>query len=400
MFCLDMPVPKATMQRTVLSLESGLQGLVAPKSPALFLSKYWQRRPMIRRGSNSSLALLKEEIQDFDLRRILEAVPDTSEVELHARHPLTMQPARDVGTLMALYSSGCQLYIPGSHHAALRSWVRLLSQDLGRLTQLGGRVDIYASRPGGGLGLHYDKNDNFTIQLAGRKRWTYGLEPALREPLHNYGSGARRPELATTKVRKPNRKTLKETTLKPGDVFYMPRGVWHETNTLEDSLSLNINLHPESWVEVVTAGVANLLSQDEQWRQTASPSLSQAASRLESLKAMIASLEPEDFLGGDPERSQPETLDVETRLRRNPLAWWYVEKTESKEELRLYVQLPADRSRVFQIPARLLRAMRWLTPGRADFALSELEKATGLSAGESKALVRILLRAGLLLDRG
>lgn len=61
-----------------------------------------------------------------------------------------------------------------------------------------------------------------------------------------------------------------EVVLEPGDTFYFPAGMWHCVEALDDSLSVNISLVTTSWAEVGGDAVRHLLSRDAVWRQMVS----------------------------------------------------------------------------------------------------------------------------------
>lgn len=79
--------------------------------------------------------------------------------------------------------------------------------------------------------LHWDTHDVFAVQLIGRKKWTL-YEPSIALPLPGQNSKNRKHEC-------PNEPVL-ETILNSGDVLYIPRGWWHETESFPNEETFHI----------------------------------------------------------------------------------------------------------------------------------------------------------------
>lgn len=85
---------------------------------------------------------------------------------------------------------------------------------------------------------HWDTRDIFAIQLIGRKRWVV-YEPSLDAPL--YTQQSRDLEHIYPCPSEP----YMDIVLEPGDVFYLPRGWWHNPSPLaEPSFHLSIGTFP------------------------------------------------------------------------------------------------------------------------------------------------------------
>lgn len=85
---------------------------------------------------------------------------------------------------------------------------------------------------------HWDTRDVFAIQLIGRKRWIV-YEPSLEAPLYTQQS-------RDLEHRYPCPSTpYMDIVLEPGDVFYLPRGWWHNPSPLgEPSFHLSLGTFP------------------------------------------------------------------------------------------------------------------------------------------------------------
>ncbi|EGB05031.1 hypothetical protein AURANDRAFT_66651 [Aureococcus anophagefferens] len=97
-----------------------------------------------------------------------------------------------------------------------------------RVLRVGCSVNLYATPPGAqALDAHYDDHCVFVVQLRGRKRWRlYG--PALECPTLHEATLPPPPELL-------RRGADHAVTLAPGDVLYVPRGVYHAATACEDA---------------------------------------------------------------------------------------------------------------------------------------------------------------------
>lgn len=85
---------------------------------------------------------------------------------------------------------------------------------------------------------HWDTRDVFAIQLIGRKRWVV-YEPSFESPLHTQQS-------KDYEDRYPCPSTpYMDVVLEPGDVFYLPRGWWHNPLPIgEGSFHLALGTFP------------------------------------------------------------------------------------------------------------------------------------------------------------
>jgi hypothetical protein len=240
----------------------------------------------------------------------------------------TREAAHDAGTLFSFYNAGAQLYLSTTALPGVRDWVRQLAVDLGKVGSTG-RGDIYATKKIGGLGWHFDTNDNFTIQLVGAKRWDYSDTQNIVAPLSNASD---RP------VGFPDRATLSRpkgprnpnsVLLQPGDMFYVPRGFWHRTETTRGSLSFDLNIAPGPWLDTFLRTIHSRLARSEHWRASAVLDRDAAQARLESMRALLDEIQPEDIVTV-PRKVCRGVVDAGTMLRRNPLADWALVSIDKK----------------------------------------------------------------------
>lgn len=113
-----------------------------------------------------------------------------------------------------------------------------IEQIIQRELAVNGWTNAYLSfSKGGALSLHYDPHDVLVIQVEGRKRWRlHGqteLSPVRPMRLTQAGPDA----------------VVAEHVLEPGDLLFVPRGVWHQAE-LESPASVHLTFALEGFTGV------------------------------------------------------------------------------------------------------------------------------------------------------
>ena len=187
--------------------------LLGGLSPALFMRRHWQRKPLlVRQAIPGGVALLP--------RARLFALAGRDEVESRLvvlqggawtlrQGPLkraAIPPLKQRG--WTLLVQGLDLHVPAAR--ALLDRFRFVAD--ARLDDL---MLSYAS-DGGGVGPHIDSYDVFLLQAEGRRRWRVGK--------------VRAPELVPDAPLKilSNFEPQHEWLLEPGDMLYLPPGWAHD----------------------------------------------------------------------------------------------------------------------------------------------------------------------------
>ena len=381
--------------------EPGLGSMVWPHDAATFVRDYWQKSPLYIEGSRERLTYLKKQFFDFDLDAILGAahLGDST-----VQPPLTRQrnpqgrklppPAADVKTFRLLYELGNQLYINTSDVPGVQDWVDRMAEDLGRI-HTEGRGDIYATRGGGGAAIHFDQNDNFTIQLQGQKTWLYDTEPFYDQPLHNSGDGDGVAYDAgfSFDAKKIDTDRLQTVVLRPGDFFYIPRGFLHGTEATEDSLSFNINLNASPWVDVLLQGLRNQLTRDRRWRMSATHEPAEADHLIATLKRMVTRLDGLDLVAAPNEGLYlPEGDPV---LRRNAFAWWTY-RPLGEDDVALEIRTPDHSATVLEVSMAFLDIAKNVPDDTVEIPLTRLLADWPHDVAAGRSFVLALVQGGLL----
>jgi len=189
------------------------------------------------------LVMLRKDGQDIDPAEYLNHIRTPYENSLPIINP---------GKLAALMRDGATLSLHEMHW--IHRPLNLLLGNLGR--QFTGPCDVilfasFGSTPA--IAPHEDGDDQFILQLAGRKYWhVYGPnEPnPIRKPIWHEST-------------EPKRPPIWEGMLNAGDVLYMPRGWWHEVRSVnEPSLHLAVGLPVNTPMDLIHWALPVLAKQD------------------------------------------------------------------------------------------------------------------------------------------
>ena len=142
--------------------------------------------------------------------------------------------------LMRLFADGATIVLQGLHRtwAPIRELSADLAADLGHPVQ----VNAYVTPPQNqGFADHYDVHDVFVLQVHGEKHWAL-REPVLDAPLRDQPWADRRADVEARAARPPHL----ETTLRPGDCLYLPRGWIHAARAL-GGVSIHLTIGVQGW---------------------------------------------------------------------------------------------------------------------------------------------------------
>ena len=190
-------------------------------------------------------------------------------------------------------------------------------------------VEVFVAHPGHTTQWHYDFQENFTVQLKGRKKWYLGGKPVPHphracathfngpkdQPLlHRQRHVAQASLLGDDAAAAPDfagvpadiDATCEAVILQPGDVLYHPAGMWHKVECPpcdENSLSINLSFMPVSWGDVVRDALSQLLTSHALFRERvalrgateaerAADAQRQLATRLAALGPLLAGVAP------------------------------------------------------------------------------------------------------------
>ena len=211
--------------------------LLGGLSPATFLARHWQRRPLLVRGAVDPLPPLPG-------RDALAALAARDDVESRLvavdggrwsmRHgPFERLPrARRDWTLLV---QGVNLH-DGPSDALMRRFDFVSAMRLDDLM-------ISHAADGGGVGPHLDSYDVFLLQVEGRRRWRWRDRASV---------GARERALVDDVPLKLLRhfEPTDEAVLEPGDLLYLPPSCAHDGVAVGPCTTASIGFRAPSWNEL------------------------------------------------------------------------------------------------------------------------------------------------------
>lgn len=206
--------------------------------PRVFLSRYWQRRPLLLRGAFPGF-------RDPVTPQKLAALACRAGVE--SRLVIEKGGARPWQVIHGPQSPRRLKGLPPSH------WTLLVQEVNRHVPAVAALLDAFhflprwrvddvmvsVAPPGGSVGPHLDSYDVFLLQGRGRRRWQIG-RPVSREL---------RPGLDLAILRRFA--CEQEAVLECGDMLYLPPGVAHHGVALDDCLTYSIGFRAPSHADLL-----------------------------------------------------------------------------------------------------------------------------------------------------
>jgi 50S ribosomal protein L16 3-hydroxylase len=234
-----------------------------------FFEEYWSRQPAYLPPQKTILELLTTELGELSFSTLAENARGGSQAWVsspsfgHIAIPVSPESAS------AAFNTGATLYFVD---LPCQSLVTACSNALGIAVERI-RVNVFVTPVGGGAPLHFDANENFTIQLQGAKTWFLAPNQCVDAPLDNYvlGSNPTKGLDLLLKSALPNRpvEPAFEISLTAGAVLYVPRGYWHWTRALTESWSINLCCGCTTYGDLLIQALRSLLEQFPEWRASA-----------------------------------------------------------------------------------------------------------------------------------
>lgn len=213
--------------------------LLGGLSPAVFMRRHWQKKPLLVRQAVTGGAAVLGRAALFELaaqaevesRLVVGSATDPENWKMrHGPIPRRALPAlgKPGWTLLV---QGVDLHHDGAHEVLNR--FRFVPD-----ARLDDVMVSYAS-DGGGVGPHFDSYDVFLLQLQGRRRWRIGRQTDLS--LHD--------GLPLKILR--NFAPDQEFDLEPGDMLYLPPRYAHDGVALGECMTLSVGFKAPAQGEIV-----------------------------------------------------------------------------------------------------------------------------------------------------
>jgi 50S ribosomal protein L16 3-hydroxylase len=261
----------------VKSEEPSVLSMLLPSfTPEHFLSEYWSQRHVHATGPLERLLRPDQIVAYADVDVLLKRCRGPVTVPLPDKHDEHSSIKVDPSSARSLYANGFGMILGGMHQCLppVAGWLAGLAHELGLPRRSHARSIAYASPKGCSTVAHYDGNANFVIQLKGRKRWRVAKNELLPFPTERWAINMPRlPEGLRLGTAWPTEESLfsggQEIELVEGSVLFLPRGYWHSTESVEESLAVNLTYTEPTWADVVIAFLRRRMKGEARWRQAA-----------------------------------------------------------------------------------------------------------------------------------
>jgi len=384
--------------------------LLEPITPQAFFAEYYERQPLLiaRSEPRRFEPILNLSAIDRFLATTSPCHPDVFLVDaarkLDAADYTLADPdgagQLDLSRVYELFRTGATISVRRLHESL---------PELGALCRAVEKVfsghfqtNIYLSPPAAqGFGTHFDSHDVFVLQVAGSKVWTL-YDTLIELPLHGQ---------AFDKAKHQPGPPTREATIRAGDLFYCPRGLFHSARSTEEtSLHITLGLIGKTWADVMLEAVSAACLAAPAFRRNlpvgfANPDFDIGAARAtfralvdsfaeEADLALILQKLAEDFVtsrrpdltGALQEIEQGAAVARDTRLVARPHLAYRLNENSNE------VTLLFGASRL-TLPAAAAEPLRFALAG-APFRVNDLPGR--LDEAGKVVLARRLLREGLL----
>jgi hypothetical protein len=262
--------------------------------------------------------------------------------------------------------------------------------------------DGVISPPGDAVPKHFDGIETLTVQLTGCKRWRIAPCPEAAFPYHSSFPGLAHnlrdgedplghiPTTFSPKMPKGARTVM----MRPGSVCFLPRGWWHETESLAPSISLSFVLRTEHWGNLLSNHFLSQLVALPQFRVPVpvATAAQRAAARSSAAAMLLAA--SERILQMSPDELFPPSAH-ERRFRPvagADIAWSRPRKPS--DQWKIVVSSPAEGRVEIAADQGVADIVKWISTRRAPFSLRQLAAAS--KPLNPEPVVDTLIEAGYL----
>ena len=230
--------------------------LIDPVTPAEFFKDYYEKKPLLieTRDRTRFDPLLSVAAIDRFLATTSPSYPDVFLVDAARElkpEDYSFQSGEPAGRLdlprvYENFASGATISI--SHLQECLPELAALCRAAEKVFSGHCQTNIYLSPPNAqGFKTHFDSHDVFVLQVSGSKHWSIN-DTLVELPLRGQ---AFQPD---THVPGP---VSRELTLRPGDLFYCPRGLFHAARSTDEvSLHITLGLIGKTWADVMAEAVS------------------------------------------------------------------------------------------------------------------------------------------------
>ena len=241
--------------------------LLKPISLETFLSRYYEREPLIidrDTPSHYDGLITVDALEDIICATALTSddilvVDDSREID--PEDYICADEKIDAVRVQRLFDEGATISLRQMQNKvpSLATLCRSAEQQFSCAFQ----ANLYFSPPNAqGFKTHHDTHDVFILQILGSKHWQK-YEPVVPLPLRGQGYYWETP---------PDGPPVTDFTLRPGDLFYCPRGIPHNARASQEaSLHISVGAMVGTWAELLLEVVADVALRDPAFRASLPP---------------------------------------------------------------------------------------------------------------------------------
>jgi len=201
-------------------------------------------------------------------------------------------------------------------------------------------VEAWAAGGPTSVGMHFDLDYNFNLQVIGRKTWWSAPNDFVANPVRSHHAAWAGTYVASQTGRELPTQMPANARMwhaRPGDVVYLPQGVWHATRTAGATFAMAFVIRPPTLATHIMQTLVERLHADTRWRRRVLGARDareharlKAAARdaLAAAKETLAHLGPADVLyrslwGREPEfyRKRDEVVECRLDAAAGKLTW-------------------------------------------------------------------------------
>ncbi|WP_371396768.1 JmjC domain-containing protein [Fretibacter rubidus] len=262
---------KFVFDETTAEHTTALAELLHPLDAKHFFKDYWDKQSILIQGGGHGRfhsimteadfvdALYKAKLSSPSLRYLQKSLGDRQEsLDYFLRQKATWVEPHSTAQLAKDFHGGTMVYVAIENAvASVKSYCRSIFPDF--KSQISINAYFSAGRDASAFDAHFDPQDVFILQLEGQKEWQLWNQNRVTNPISGIPKSKSVPQ-----AKLPADETV---ILTPGDVLYVPRGMWHWPRLLDDNPSLHLTvtlIMPRpvdvlDWLKVV-------MSEDETFR--------------------------------------------------------------------------------------------------------------------------------------
>lgn len=299
-------------------MSTKFEELISPVDRERFFKDFFEKKHLLVRGGSKTKFhnILKERDIDHVLSSQRLTLPNARMAnkngEIEAKDlVLENTKVMDVSKVIELYAEGATLILSQLQDklASLKELCDTLSSDFGQRFQ----TNIYCT-PGNasqGFNIHHDTHDVFILQIEGQKKWHIyesPIELAVKDQTfipgeHLHGD------------------IKDEFILNAGDLLYIPRGLMHAAQTLDEkSIHITVGFMGYTWQDVFQDQLNILTQNDKNLRRGFQPKYwKNSEDYQETLDQIIASLQKPDFIVNALNQLHLKFINRHSTVIQNPL---------------------------------------------------------------------------------